>query len=107
MCDVLSPARSATCPIVSSGSLIVEAITCVLDLKSCSRCTVEGRPLRLQGLPMPDLPIARTLSPEGMTARLALFDALAADGLIDRTPTDAGLRVRLRDTPEIEQRARE
>jgi hypothetical protein len=56
---------------------------------------------------MPDLPIACTLSPDGMTARLALIDALAADGLLDRTPTDAGLRVRLRDTPEIEQRTRE
>jgi hypothetical protein len=42
-----------------------------------------------------------------MTARLALIDALAADGLIDRTPTDAGLRVRLRDTPQIERRTRE
>ena len=56
---------------------------------------------------MPDLPIACTLTPDGMTARLALIDALAADGLLDRTPTDAGLRVRLRDTPEIEQRTRE
>ena len=56
---------------------------------------------------MPDLPIACTLTPDGMTARLALIDALAADGLIDRTPTDAGLRVRLRDTPEVEQRTRE
>jgi hypothetical protein len=54
-----------------------------------------------------DLPIACTLPPDGMTARLALIDALAADGLIDRTPTDAGLRVRLRDTPEIERRTRE
>ena len=56
---------------------------------------------------MPELPIACTLTPDGMTARLALIDALAADGLIDRTPTDAGLRVRLRDTPEVEQRTRE
>jgi hypothetical protein len=56
---------------------------------------------------MPDLPIACTLTPNGMTARLALIDALAADGLIDRAPTQAGLRVRLRDTPQIEQRARE
>src|SRR4051794_21566443 len=55
---------------------------------------------------MPDLPIACTLSPDGMTARLALIDALAADGLLDRTSSDAGLRVRLRDTPEIEQRTR-
>lgn len=56
---------------------------------------------------MSDLPIACTLSADGMTARLALIDALAADGLIDRAPTAAGLRVRLRDTPEIEDRTRE
>jgi hypothetical protein len=56
---------------------------------------------------MPDAPIACTLTPDGMTARLALIDALSADGLLDRTPTDAGLRVRLRDTPNIEQRTRE
>ncbi len=56
---------------------------------------------------MPDLPIACTLTPDGMTARLALIDALSAAGLLDRTPTDAGLRVRLRDTPEIELRTRE
>jgi hypothetical protein len=73
-------------------------MTAVLDLKSTSRCTVEH---------MTDLPIACTLSPGGLTARLALIDALAADGLLGREPTDAGLRVRLRDTPDIEQRARE
>jgi hypothetical protein len=55
---------------------------------------------------MPDLPIACALSPDGMTARLALIDALAADGLLGRTPTEGGLRVRLRDTPEIERRTR-
>jgi hypothetical protein len=49
---------------------------------------------------MPELPIACTLSPDGMTARLALTDALAADGLLDRTPTVSGPRVRLRDTPD-------
>jgi hypothetical protein len=53
-----------------------------------------------------DLPIACTLTPDGMTARLALIEALAADGLLHRTPTDTGLRLRLRDTPEIEQRTR-
>ena len=42
-----------------------------------------------------------------MTARLALIEALSADGLLDRTPTDGGLRMRLRDTPDIEQRTRE
>jgi hypothetical protein len=56
---------------------------------------------------MPDLPIACSLSPDGMTARLALIDALAADGLVDRTPTETGMRVRLRDTSDIEQRTRE
>jgi len=56
---------------------------------------------------MTELPIACTLTPDGMTARLALIDALAADGLLDRTATETGLRVRLRDTPEIEQRTRE
>ena len=56
---------------------------------------------------MPDLPIACTLTPEGMTARLELIDALAADGLLDRTATASGLQVRLRGTPEIEERTRE
>jgi hypothetical protein len=56
---------------------------------------------------MSDRPIACTLSPDGMTARVALIDALATDGLLDRTPTDTGLRVRLRGTPEIERRTRE
>ncbi len=56
---------------------------------------------------MPDMPIACTLTPDGMTARLALIEALAADGLLDRTRTDAGLRLRLRDIAEIERRTRE
>jgi len=56
---------------------------------------------------MADLPIACTLSPDGMTARLALIDTLAADGLLDRSSTEDGLRVRLRGTPDIERRARE
>jgi hypothetical protein len=55
---------------------------------------------------MPDLPIACTLTSDDLTARLALIEALSADGLLDRTPTDAGLRVRLRDTPDVEQRTR-
>jgi hypothetical protein len=54
-----------------------------------------------------DIPIACTLSPDGLQARLALIDALAADGLLDRTPTASGMRVRLRDDPGIEQRTRE
>jgi hypothetical protein len=56
---------------------------------------------------MSDLPIACTLTAEGMTSRVALIDELAADALIDRTATGTGLRVRLRDTPEIERRTRE
>ena len=56
---------------------------------------------------MSDRPIACTLTADGMTARLALIDSLADDGLIDRTATGTGLRVRLRDTPEIERRTRE
>jgi hypothetical protein len=56
---------------------------------------------------MTDLPIACTLSPDAMTARHCLIDALSADGLLERTPTDAGLRIRLRDTPDIERRTRE
>ena len=56
---------------------------------------------------MPDLPIACTLTADDLTARLALIDALTTDALLERTETDIGLRVRLRDTPEIEQRTRE
>jgi hypothetical protein len=56
---------------------------------------------------MPDLPIACTLTPDRMTARLGLIATLAADGLLDRTPTETGLRVRVRDTPDIERRTRE
>ena len=56
---------------------------------------------------MRDLPIACTLASDGMTARLALIDALATDGLLSRAPTETGLRVRLRDTLEIEARTRE
>jgi len=53
------------------------------------------------------MPIACTLTPDDMTDRQALIDELATDGLIDRTTTETGLRVRLRDTPEIERRTRE
>src|SRR5262245_12595605 len=56
---------------------------------------------------MSDLPIACTLTQDGMTDRLALLHALTADGLIARTTTAAGLRVRLRDTPQIEEGLRE
>jgi hypothetical protein len=56
---------------------------------------------------MPELPIACTLSPDSMAARLALIGALAVDGLLDRRRTPRGLRVRLRDSPDIERRTRE
>ena len=56
---------------------------------------------------MTETPIACTLSPGGFTARMALIDTLATDGLLDRTRTDTGLRVRLRATPDIEQRTRD
>jgi hypothetical protein len=56
---------------------------------------------------MPEIPIACTLGPDGMIARQALIDTLAADGLLERAATDAGLQVRLRDTPDIERRTRE
>jgi hypothetical protein len=56
---------------------------------------------------MPDTPIACTLSPDGMVARQVVIDTLAADALLERTTTEAGLQVRLRDTPQVEQRTRE
>ena len=56
---------------------------------------------------MSDTPIACTLSPQGMTARLELIDALAADGVLERASTEDGIRVRLRDTPDIARRTRE
>ena len=55
---------------------------------------------------MTELPIACTLSADGLAARLELIDELASDGLLRRISTDAGLRVHLRDTPEIEERTR-
>lgn len=56
---------------------------------------------------MNELPIACTLDANDMTARLALIDELAADSLLDQRSTDTGVRLRLRDTAEIEQRMRE
>ena len=53
-----------------------------------------------------DLPIACTLTPDGMNARLALIDDLTGDGVLERVATSSGVRVRLRDTPAIEQRTR-
>jgi hypothetical protein len=51
--------------------------------------------------------IACTLTPDAMATRRALIESLAADGVLARTVTDAGLQLRLRDTPEIERRTRE
>jgi hypothetical protein len=42
-----------------------------------------------------------------MTARVALIDALAADGVLERTATETGIRVRLLDRADIEHRTRE
>jgi hypothetical protein len=56
---------------------------------------------------MTDQPIACTLTPDGMTARLALIDALTTDGLLERIPTQSGLRVRLLDRPDVHRRTRE
>ena len=56
---------------------------------------------------MTDIPIACTLSPDGLQARLVLIDTVAADALLDRTTTASGMRVRLRDEPDIEQRTRD
>jgi hypothetical protein len=56
---------------------------------------------------MSDLPIACTLTPGDMTERLALIDALSDDALLDRAKTEDGVRVRLRDTPDVERRTRE
>jgi hypothetical protein len=56
---------------------------------------------------MTDLFISCTLTPGAMTDRLALIEQLAQERLIAREPGDAGLRVRLRDTEDIERRTRE
>jgi len=56
---------------------------------------------------MPEPPIACTLPPEGIADRFALIDALTADGLLDRAATETGMRIRLRDTPDVERRTRE
>jgi hypothetical protein len=56
---------------------------------------------------MSDLPIACSLTPDAMTGRLAFIDTLRDDALIARETTDRGLRVRLRDGEDVEQRVRE
>src|ERR1044072_5660979 len=56
---------------------------------------------------MTDQPIACTLTPGDMTARVALIDALAADGVLERTAAETGIRVRLLDQADLAQRAGE
>ena len=56
---------------------------------------------------MTELPIACTLTSDATTDRLAFIDELAQDGLIARARTAGGLRVRLRDTEDVERRTRE
>lgn len=56
---------------------------------------------------MTDQPIACTLTPDDMTARIALIEALRADGVLEWTATESGIRVRLLDRGDIEQRTRE
>jgi hypothetical protein len=56
---------------------------------------------------MAELPIACALAPEDRPARGALMGSLAADGLLERRPTAAGVRFRWRDEPGIERRLRE
>lgn len=56
---------------------------------------------------MTDPPIACTLTADAMAARRTLIDALSAEAVLGRSPTESGLRVRLVDTPEIERRTRE
>ena len=66
---------------------------------------MDERPQPLEA--MTDLPIACTLTPNAMTDRVAFLTELAQDGLIAREPTDRGLRVRLRDSEDIERRTRQ
>jgi hypothetical protein len=56
---------------------------------------------------MTDLPIACTLTSDAMTDRIAFIEKLTQDGLIARESSDGGLRVRLRDTEDVERRVRE
>ena len=56
---------------------------------------------------MNDLPIACTLTPAALADRSAFIDALRDDALIEREETPTGVRVRLRDGGDVEQRVRE
>ena len=56
---------------------------------------------------MTDLRIACTLTSDAMTDRLAFIEKLAHDGLIARESVPRGVRVRLRDTADVERRTRE
>ena len=55
---------------------------------------------------MNDLPIACSLDAGDMSARLAQFDELARDALIERCDVPGGVQLRLRNTAEVAQRAR-
>jgi hypothetical protein len=56
---------------------------------------------------MSDQPIACTLAPEQMRARMSLIDTLACDALVAVESIAGGVRARFRDEPGIEQRVRE
>lgn len=56
---------------------------------------------------MIDPPIACTLNGRQAADRQAMITQLCKDALIDTEPTAAGLRARLRDSPEVERRVRD
>lgn len=56
---------------------------------------------------MTEIPIACALPRDALAARRSWVDALAADALLERAATASGMRVRLRDTPDVERRVRE
>src|SRR5687768_16700856 len=56
---------------------------------------------------MSDLPIACTLTSDARTDRLAFIEKLRDDALIAREATESGVRLRLRDSDDVERRTRE
>jgi hypothetical protein len=56
---------------------------------------------------MSDQPIACTLAPDQMRARMSLIDTLACDAMIAVESIADGVRARFRADPGIEQRVRE
>jgi MerR family transcriptional regulator, copper efflux regulator len=56
---------------------------------------------------MTSMPIACTLTPAEQPARRKQMEALADDALLVREPISNGLRVLLRDAPDIEERVRD